>query len=179
MFFDSSRYLLYMRNKETRAKYLAANKERIAQQKKAYYEANKEKQLQYQKQWQAENKDRLRTWQANRKQKDPVFKLKCSIKNIIYQSFKVKNFPKISRVEQILGCTYQDFRTYIESKFEPWMSWDNKGLYNGTENYGWDIDHIIPLATAKSELELLKLNHYTNLQPLCSKVNRDIKRDTY
>jgi len=56
------------------------------------------------------------------------------------------------------------------------MNWDNHGLYNGELNYGWDIDHIIPLATAKNEGELIKLNHYTNLQPLCSKINRDIKR---
>ena len=58
------------------------------------------------------------------------------------------------------------------------MSWDNYGLYNGELNYGWDIDHIIPLASATTEKELLKLNHFTNLQPLCSKINRDIKRDT-
>lgn len=25
--------------------------------------------------------------------------------------------------------------------------------------------------------EVVMLNHYSNLQPLCSKINRDIKRD--
>ena len=30
-----------------------------------------------------------------------------------------------------------------------------------------------------TEEEVLKLNHFTNLQPLCSKMNRDIKRDNY
>ena len=64
----------------------------------------------------------------------------------------------------------------LESKFEPWMTWDNRGLYNGKFNYGWDIDHIIPLCSAKTEEELLKLLHYTNCQPLCSKINRDIKK---
>lgn len=37
--------------------------------------------------------------------------------------------------------------------------------------------HIIPISSATNEEELIKLNHYTNLQPLCSKVNRDIKKD--
>jgi len=59
------------------------------------------------------------------------------------------------------------------------MNWDNRGLYNGKENYGWDIDHIIPLSSAKTIEDLIKLNHYTNLQPLCSFKNRCIKRDNF
>jgi len=51
------------------------------------------------------------------------------------------------------------------------------GLYNGEFNYGWDIDHIIPISTAKTEDDVYKLNYYTNLQPLCSKINRYIKKN--
>jgi hypothetical protein len=80
------------------------------------------------------------------------------------------------RTTEILGCTIEEFKTYLELKFEDWMNWNNKGLYNGTPNYGWDIDHIIQLATERTEEGIIKLNHYTNLQPLCSYVNRDIKR---
>jgi hypothetical protein len=58
------------------------------------------------------------------------------------------------------------------------MTWDNYGLYNGEPNYGWDIDHKIPSSSAITEEDLIKLNHYTNLQPLCSKINRDVKRNT-
>ena len=58
------------------------------------------------------------------------------------------------------------------------MNWENRGLYKiDTYNYGWDIDHIIPLDTAITEDDIIKLNHYTNLQPLCSKVNRDEKKN--
>ena len=57
------------------------------------------------------------------------------------------------------------------------MNWDNRGLYNGELNYGWDIDHIIPISSAKNENDIIRLNHYSNLQPLCSKINRDIKKD--
>lgn len=39
------------------------------------------------------------------------------------------------------------------------MTWENRGLYNGELNYGWDIDHIIPLSSVNSEEEIIKLNH--------------------
>ena len=51
-------------------------------------------------------------------------------------------------------------KIWIESKWLEGMSWDNH-----TVN-GWHIDHVIPLASAKTEEEIYKLNHYTNLQPL-------------
>ena len=69
------------------------------------------------------------------------------------------------------------FKAYLESQFLPWMSWDNYGLYNGEFNYGFDLDHIIPISSAQIEADLLTLNHYSNFQPLCSKINREIKRD--
>ncbi len=100
-----------------------------------------------------------------------------SIRGLIYNSFYEKGLKKNSKTEQILGCSILEFKSFIENKFEKWMNWENKGLYNGELNYGWDIDHIIPLSFAKTEEELLKLNHYKNLQPLCSKINRDIKKD--
>jgi hypothetical protein len=76
-----------------------------------------------------------------------------------------------------LGCSFEEFKIYLESKFESWMSWENYGKYNGELNYGWDIDHINPLSNAKTEEEIYNLSHYTNLQPLCSKINRDVKRN--
>ena len=57
------------------------------------------------------------------------------------------------------------------------MNWENYGLYNGELNYGWDIDHIIPTSSAKNEIDFLKLWNFNNLKPLCSKINRDIKKD--
>ena len=108
---------------------------------------------------------------------DLLFNIKEHIRKTISGSFRRNNYRKTSRTAMILGCSYEEFKTYIESKFECWMKWANKGLYNGELNYGWDIDHIIPLSTAKTEEDLIKLNHYLNLQPLCSKINRDIKKD--
>ena len=57
------------------------------------------------------------------------------------------------------------------------MTWENYGLYNGTENYGWDIDHKMPISSSTTIEEAHQLNHYLNLQPLCSYINRHIKRN--
>lgn len=53
----------------------------------------------------------------------------------------------------------------------------NYGLYNGKFNFGWDLDHIIPLSSVNTESELIALCHFSNIQPLCSHVNRDIKKN--
>ncbi len=106
-----------------------------------------------------------------------MFKLSIKIKNQVKQSLKRKKYTSQVKANQILGCSFEDFKRHLESKFEDWMSWDNYGLYNGELNYGWDIDYITPLSSVKTKDELLQLFHYTNLQPLCSKVNRNIKRN--
>jgi hypothetical protein len=91
---------------------------------------------------------------------------------------KSKNSIKTSGTFNILGIDKKGFIKHLESLWEPWMNWDNYGLYKkDTFNYGWDIDHIVPSSTAITEEDIYKLNHYTNLRPLCSKVNRDIKRN--
>jgi hypothetical protein len=90
---------------------------------------------------------------------------------------KKKGFSKKSKTQDILGCTFEEFKLYIESLFEDWMNWNNHGLYNGELNYGWDLDNIIPQSSVTTEKEIIKLNHHTNYQPLCSKINRDIKRN--
>jgi len=65
----------------------------------------------------------------------------------------------------MLGCSIDFLKQYISNKFDKNMSWDNYGLY------GWHIDHIIPLSSAKNKEELEKLCHYSNLQPLWAKDN--------
>jgi hypothetical protein len=99
------------------------------------------------------------------------------VRRLIKNSINRKKFTIKSKTYKILGCSYCELKIYLESKFEPWMNWDNYGKYNGELNYGWDIDHIVPLSSAKTEEEIIKLNHYTNLQPLCGYINRVIKRD--
>ncbi len=118
-----------------------------------------------------------RIYKKIRRKNDSLYKLKEACRKTIYMSIKRNGYSKKTKTYEILGCSYEDFKTHIESKFESWMNWDNYGLCNNEFNYGWDIDHIIPCASAITEEELLKLNHYSNLQPLCSHINRNLKRD--
>lgn len=113
--------------------------------------------------------DRLKT--------DINFKVRHNLKATMRRYIKSKGLKKDDKMTNIIGCDYSYLVSYIESKFENWMSWDNYGLYNGELNYGWDIDHIIPISSAVDLVDIKKLYHYTNFQPLCSKINRDIKKN--
>lgn len=160
-------------NKEYNKIYKEINKDKLSDCNKNYYNLNKEKIKNYQKEY----KNNRNIKRNLRRKVDNLYKLSENIRLMIYNSFKGKGYSKKSKTQEILGCSFDEFKSYLESKFEPWMNWENKGKYNGEFNYGWDIDHIIPLSSAKTVEDLYNLNSYTNLQPLCSKINRDIKKD--
>jgi hypothetical protein len=157
--------------------YYILNKEYIKSKSSEYYKNNRDTKLEYQKEYQKKNKEKRNSYFVNRRKNDPLFKLITNIRNLIYNSFYYNGYSKNSKTENLLGCTFDEFKIYLESKFEEWMTWENRGLYNNDFNFGWDIDHIIPLSSASNKEDIIRLNHYTNLQPLCSKINRDIKKN--
>ena len=149
------------------------DKDKIKKYKREYYFKNKEKIQIKKKEYRSSNKEILH----EKRMSNFILRLNERIGSSIRQSLKRNGFKKKSRTFEIVGCSPSELKSYLESKFEQWMSWDNWGKYNGEVNYGWDIDHIIPISSAKTEEEIIRLNHYTNLQPLCSYVNRYIKKD--
>ena len=156
--------------------YSEKNRDIVLCKQKDRYANNKEKYKEKNANYRKLNKTKRNEYEKNKKKVDETYALKCKIRIIVSKSLKRNGFVKSSDTQQILGCTYEQFKLHLENQFQPWMNWQNRGLYNSTPNYGWDIDHIIPLATATCEADIIKLNHYTNLRPLCSKINRDIKR---
>ena len=172
----------YIKNKEQvnekSKEWYENNKEKVLEKQKEWYENNKERKSLKVKEWRERNPNFKRNYENNRYKNDTIFRIKILISSGLRRGFNNSELKKNNRTEIILGISFNDFKLYLESKFEDWMNWENQGLYNGELNYGWDIDHIIPISTAKNEDDIIILNHYKNLQPLCSKVNRDIKRDT-
>ena len=67
----------------------------------------------------------------------------------------------------LLGCTIQEAREYLEKQFKEGMTWENHG------HETWHIDHIIPCASfdLTDPEQQKKCFHYTNLQPLWAKEN--------
>jgi hypothetical protein len=162
---------------------LLKNKEKKKISDKKYSKKNRERLNEYKKNWAKENPDKVK--EANLKYhnkkmlNDNLYKLRHTIGNIIRDSLKRKGYVKEHKSIDILGCSIEEFKKYLESKFENWMNWENygnpkDGVYEINKN--WDIDHIIPLKTALSEEDIITLNNYTNLQPLCSYYNRFIKK---
>ena len=167
-------------NKEAIKKYREANKKAIAEkqkqwyeakkqdvlrQRKQYYKSNKETIAERKKQYRQANKETINKRFNNRFKIDPIFKFKSNVRGLIYHSFKrgTNQFSKKAKTEQILGCKIEEFRKYIHAKFKKGMSFDNHGQ--------WHLDHIVPLSIAATEEEIIKLNHYTNFQPLWAEEN--------
>lgn len=156
------------KEKERNKKYYNENLDKIKNESKKYRELNKDNKKEYDKKY-----------REYRMVNDLIYLLKHKISKSIRNSLLKNNYTKKSRSHEILGCSFEELKEHLESKFETWMTWDNRGLYNGELNHGWDIDHIIPLSSAITEDDVYRLNHYTNLQPLCSYTNRYIKKDNY
>ena len=85
----------------------------------------------------------------------------------------IKDQPKVGSAVRDLGCSVEQLRQYLESKFQSGMSWANYGPR------GWHIDHIRPLALfdLSDRKEFLQACHYSNLQPLWATDN--LKKNKY
>jgi len=141
--------------KECRVKvtreYYKNNSESIGNQKKQYTKDNSE-----------HISKRQTKYVKKRREVDESFRLTTNLRNRLRSYLKLIGImSRISKsTYEMIGCTPQELRDYIETKFVDGMSWDNYGPI------GWHIDHIIPLSSTKIKEEIIKLNHYTNLQPL-------------
>ena len=104
-------------------------------------------------------RDRLR--RAN----DDIYRLLSNARSATKRFVKTKSGNSFD----LIGCTPEQLIKYLESKFQPGMSWRNHG------KYGWHIDHIRPLASfiniAEDPEVQSKAFHFTNLQPLWAKDN--------
>jgi hypothetical protein len=158
------------RNKEKyRARekqYEEKNKEHLEEKAKLYRERNKEKIKATQQKYYQKNKEK--TFERNQKwwekaKLDPIHALARRVRDRTRECFRLKRIPKSQNTMSMLGCTWEELKNHIESLFTDGMCWERLSEIH--------LDHIIPLSSAKNEEDLIKLAHYTNLQPLWASDN--------
>ena len=161
---------------EYRKKYYQANKEKIADRNKAYRKANKEKIIEREKAHYKANKEKIlkqkKGYEKQKYKSDPLYKLKRIYRTSCGRAFNSIGKKKNNKSLKLLGLKdWEEFAEYLFKQFYNHPKTGKKMTFDDHGLYGWHIDHIIPLDTAKTEEDIIKLCHYTNLQPLWAKDN--------
>jgi hypothetical protein len=163
-------YYLFNR-KETREhqnKYRELNRDKINAQKREHYQLNKERLIKNSSDYKKNNRKRYNDLKINRKKNDPLYKLRITVSERIRQALKYHlagTYKKKDSTIELLGCSIDELKTYLQNQFKEGMTWQNHGE--------WHIDHIIPCAAfdlSKKE-DCLKCFNYKNLQPLWAHEN--------
>ncbi len=135
-----------------RREYLGKNDNKIKLQRRERYLKNKEHYIK-------NNNNRKK----EREKMEPLYKLCNNIRRNIRRSFSRNNsvkFRKVLKSEQLLGCSIIEFTNYLLSKCPSGTT------VSDFHQFGYHIDHIIPISVAKTQEEVEKLCHYSNYQPL-------------
>jgi hypothetical protein len=144
----------YLKNKaelqEYRKEYWIKNSDKIKESRIGYYKTEKYKVYN-------------REYKRYKNSTDDLYKFRNSIRNRLKQFFKYSGIKKPCETEILIGGNFEVAKKHIESNFIEGMSWNNYGQ--------WHIDHIKPLALAKTKDDVISLCNYTNLQPLWAKDN--------
>jgi hypothetical protein len=95
--------------------------------------------------------------------RDPAFKLSVSVRGRIRSMLRAVKCRDSSK--RLLGCSAEQLRLHLESRFLPGMTWANYGQ--------WHVDHVRPCASfdLTNEAERSACFHYSNLQPLWARDN--------
>lgn len=103
--------------------------------------------------------------QKARIKEDPIFRAIHYLRVRIGRLLRDNGYSKNKRTLEIVGCSLEHLYSHLVLS-----AMKNYGYW--TEYSEYEVDHIIPLATAKTEEDVYKLNHYTNLQYLTPEDNR-------
>lgn len=115
------------------------------------------------KKWRAANPHKVKEIRLRTLAKNPHTKLANRVRDRINRV--LKGTRKSDKTFNLVGCTPQELKVWLEAKFKPGMSWENRSE--------WHVDHIKPCALfdlINPEQQKLCF-HYTNLQPLWASEN--------
>jgi hypothetical protein len=85
----------------------------------------------------------------------------CTLRSRIYSVMKLTNSKKSEKTLNLLGCTLDFFKAWMEHQFTPEMTFENHGTV-------WHIDHVTPCSSFDmTDEEQQKICFcWKNMQPL-------------
>lgn len=143
-----------------------ANPEKIKAYSASYYRTHRAKLIKKAKDYAAQNRHKINAWERQYRKRNTSAAIAKSLRNRLNEVLKRGRSKSTGSALSLLGCSLEDFRIYLETKFEPGMTWDNRG--------DWEVDHIMPCAI----FDLTKADHqrrcfhFSNMQPLWRTQNR-------
>lgn len=136
-------------------------KKRISACNKSYRERNKNKVIENKRKYRISGRatETAKEWQKKQMVK-PEFRIKKNLRGRIYVA--LKRGIKTATTMELLGCTIEEFKVYIELQFKDGMGW-----HNYTKDV-WHLDHIKPckLFDLTKKEQQIACFHFSNLQPL-------------
>lgn len=108
-------------------------------------------------------KKKAADWVRRRRAADPVFRLAKNMSAMMRFALRRVGARKSESTFKMLPYTAEQLRSHLEKQFIRGMSWENVGK--------WEIDHIVPLCTAVTKDDVIRLNQLSNLRPLWAKDN--------
>jgi hypothetical protein len=151
---DGKRHECKNCQKKYNQKFRNNNQKHIKKYNRSYYKKNKQKIV-----------ARVVAYEKNKRKNNLEFRVCSSLRSRIRAA--LQGNTKSLATKQLIGCTPQFLKEYIEKQFINGMTWENYGYH------GWHIDHIIPCSSfdMTDPKQQKKCFHYTNLQPLWAKDN--------
>ncbi len=107
--------------------------------------------------WSKANREKRNEYQRARRQQ-PEHAIRNNLASRMSKAIS-RGF-KSAKTESLVGCPFNELKSYLEKQFTKGMNW---------ENYGdWHIDHIRPCCSfdLTDPEQQRQCFHYTNLQPL-------------
>lgn len=149
--------------KQYRKQYRENNKQAFVEYDKKSYNKRRDVILEQKKEYSSLNRDKINKSRKHKLKNDPNFKIACNIRTRLNGA--LKNNSKKSSSLVYLGCSIEEYKIYLESKFIEGMTWENHGE--------WHIDHIIPICNFDLSIEenIYKAFNYLNTQPLWAEDN--------
>lgn len=158
-----------------------------------YNKNNINKRKEYQKQWRKDHPNHKREYNCKNieyireyrreYEKRTEIKLRRLIADRVRDALKKNKMSKNNAsILPYLSYTIKDLKQHLESKFEPWMTWQNHTIYDykkwddsDSTTWTWNIDHIIPQSklaySSMKEDNFKKCWSLENLRPLSAKQN--------